>query len=222
MIGWQGDFSVGVAVLHVPRLKTVLLVLVMPLLVLLIGLIFAAARHAQEAARDGDCQSQLKQLGLALLNYHSTYGSFPAAFTRDREGKPMHSWRVAFLPIWESHELHGRYDFSVRWNHPNNAWLAAYDAPSYFFWCPSGNSRVTKMTDYIAVTGPETAWPGAECRKLEEIKDGPANTILVLETAGSGIPWMEPRDVSLEDLLDKGLRSNHAHHVHALFADGSV
>ncbi|MEJ7640341.1 MAG: hypothetical protein WKF75_20835 [Singulisphaera sp.] len=100
--------------------------------------------------------------------------------------------------------------------------MRSYDTPAFFYWCPSGDGRKTKQTDYLAVIGPETAWPGRTGRSLKEITDDPAGTILILEVAHSGIHWMEPRDPTLDDVLSSGLGSNHAGHVNALFANGQV
>ena len=97
-----------------------------------------------------------------------------------------------------------------------------YDTPGHFFWRPSGDSRRTKFTSYVAVVGPETAWPGITGRKLSEITDDPASTILVLEVAHSGIHWMEPKDLTLDEILNSGLSSDHPLHVNALFADFHV
>src|SRR5262249_43433272 len=44
-------------------------------------------------------QNNLKQLALAMWNYHDTYGHFPAAATYDKNGKPLLSWRVELLPF---------------------------------------------------------------------------------------------------------------------------
>ena len=43
-------------------------------------------------------RNNLKQIGLALLEYHQKYGSFPPAFVADANGKPLYSWRVLILP----------------------------------------------------------------------------------------------------------------------------
>lgn len=197
------------------------LVMILPLS-LGLRVLVVHAKLAAEAARNCDCVSQLKQYGLALQNYHSAYGCFPPAFTTDEAGIPIHSWRVAYLRVWKEHDLHGKYDFRVPWNKGGNARLSSYDTPGFFFWCPSGDGRQTKMTDYVAVVGPHTAWPGSQCRSLSEITDGPENTILVIEVAGSKIHWMEPRDVSLDDLLSQGVSSHHPRYFNALFADGAV
>src|SRR5260370_743998 len=54
---------------------------------------------SREPARRSQCKNNLKQIGLALHNYHDVYGSFPPAYFVDASGKPMHSWRVLILPF---------------------------------------------------------------------------------------------------------------------------
>ena len=45
--------------------------------------------------------SNLKQIGLALLNYEQTNGRLPPAAVADKQGKAMHSWRTLILPYLE-------------------------------------------------------------------------------------------------------------------------
>ena len=52
-------------------------------------------------ARRTECKNHLKQLALAMHNYHDKYGSFPPAYIADKNGRPMHSWRVLLLPFLE-------------------------------------------------------------------------------------------------------------------------
>jgi hypothetical protein len=137
----------------------------------------------------------------------------------DTSGTPIQSWRLTFWPELGVNHL---YDSTVPWDPPKNAGLRSYDTHTAFFWYPSGDGRRTRMTDYVAVVGPRTAWPSGGGRKLSDITDDPASTILVLEVAGSGIHWMEPRDVTLDGLLASARRSNHGDHFNALFADFSV
>ena len=118
--------------------------------------------------------------------------------------------------------LNGRYDLKVPWNHAKNASLINDDTTGNFWWCPSGDGRATKMTNYVAVVGVETAWPGDRGLKRSEITDDPASTILVLEVADSRIHWMEPKDPTLDEILSSGLSSRHSGFVNALFADGTV
>jgi Protein of unknown function (DUF1559) len=62
---------------------------------------------------------------LAVANYHETYGCFPPAYVADRDGKPIHSWRVLILPFLEQQELYRAYNFDEPWNGPNNRKLAS-------------------------------------------------------------------------------------------------
>ena len=58
---------------------------------------------------------------------------------------------------------------------------------------PDGTDR----TSFVAVVGPETAWPGAETRSKADIRDGPVKTIMVVEMADCGHPLDEARGPAL-------------------------
>src|SRR4051794_6845264 len=64
-----------------------------------------APRHA---ARRMQCSNHLKQIGLALQNYHDDYGTLPPAYIADSTGKPIHSWRVLLLPYIEQKLLYDK------------------------------------------------------------------------------------------------------------------
>ncbi len=68
--------------------------------------------------------------------------------------------------------------------------------------CPSDHSACAAgaiQTSYVAVVGPQAAWAGEKSRKLTDFRRT-RNTIMVVEVANSGIPWSEPRDLSLDTL----------------------
>lgn len=175
------------------------------------------------------CCNQLRQIGLALRTYHDRYGSFPPAYLADAHGKPIHSWRTLVLPYIEEDQLYRRTAFGEPWNGPHNQHLVETDLT--VFQEPWKNSRrMPRSTNYVAVVGPHTAWPGAKGSKLADFKDGPANTILLVEIANSDIHWAEPRDLTEEEFVPKinadRRRSPSSRHwprgVNVLFADGSV
>ena len=67
------------------------------------------------------------------------------------------------------------------------------------FHCPSsGRKSENPLTDYVAVVGPDTLWPGKVPGDLKKHPKG----ILVVEWPNSNIHWAEPRDITVEEFLD--------------------
>lgn len=187
------------------------------LFALVFGMLTWSVRSSREASRRAMCVNKMKCLGLALLNYHDQYGCFPPAYLCDEDGKPMHSWRVLILPEIEEGAVYQQYDFSEPWNGPNNRRLESAIQTSLFR-CPSAGLEGTPLTSYVAVVGPDTMWPGSESTKIkdrESYRAGPQK-IMLIEIADSDIHWMEPRDLTFDDIMasvdpehGKGLRSPH-------------
>lgn len=149
---------------------------------------------AREAARRTECTNNLKQIAMGLHNYHDTYGTLPPAYIPDKDGKPMHSWRVLILPFIESGPVYDQYNFDEPWDSPSNR--AVTDRHISLFSCPSSpNSAGSTETNYMVITGPGTVFDGAEAAKFADIKDGPSTTILVVEVTGTGAKWAEPVDL---------------------------
>jgi hypothetical protein len=149
-------------------------------------------------ARRSICTNNVKQIALALHNYHDQYKEFPPAHMDDTNGKPMHSWRVLILPFLEREDLYAKYRFDEPWNGPNNRQLL--EPMLSVFACPSQTN--SPYTSYVAVIGPDTAWPGATSRKLVDIADPQDQTLLIVESAEPRILWMEPRDLTYEEAVN--------------------
>jgi hypothetical protein len=187
------------------------------LLCLLPALLLPAVQAAREAARRTACQNNLKQIALAMHNYEAQYGVFPPAYVADEEGKPMHSWRVLLLPYLEQEALYGQYNFDEPWNGPNNSLLAATIVPVYA--CPSQPGTSTN-TNYVVVVGQNTMFRGDQPARLQDIVDGTANTVMVIDAANTGINWLEPRDLDMNSVL--AAIGPHPSVVQVVMADGSV
>jgi hypothetical protein len=149
---------------------------------------------------------------LAVANYHETYDCFPPAYISDRDGKPMHSWRVLILPFLEQRELFNAYDFDEPWNGPNNRKLAGRIGNIYL---RSGlESAQIQTTSFVAVVGPETMWRGSQPMNRNDLGDGTHNTLLVVEVPDGQFLWMEPKDLEFDrmsfeinDKMGRGLGS---------------
>jgi hypothetical protein len=135
----------------------------------------------------------------------------------------MHSWRVLILPYLEPSPLWSRYRFDEPWDGPNNQQLAVR-LPVYR--CPADGSRTPTATSYVMVTGPGTA-SEVMAKNLPKLQASP-NRILIVEVVDSGIDWMEPRDLTLEearagiDRPEGGISGTPPERPHVLMANGTV
>ena len=204
----------------------VCLVLLVPCSGILIALLLPAVQSGREAARSSQCRNNLKQIAIAFHCYHAVYNTFPPAYIPDKDGKPMHSWRVLILPFMEQQSLHQQYNFNEPWDSPRNQRVTGTVVPAYK--CPSALGGPTE-TNYMVVTGPGTLFEGAEACSMAKISDGLSNTILVVEVGGTGVNWAEPRDLDGRKVSPPfspprpdAAGSYHAGHLNVALGDGST
>jgi hypothetical protein len=167
---------------------------------LTIGVLWFAVREAVEAARQSACQGYMNQLQLALRNYETTNGNLPPAYVNGPDGKPWHSWRVLLLPFLQHQVVYDQYRFDEPWDSSHNAALADKISPNLFRCTNAPGGKREWNTNYVAVVGKETAFPGAGTVSSDDITDGVENTILLVEIGNSDIHWMEPRDLEYRSL----------------------
>lgn len=158
----------------------------------------------REATWRMSCSNNLKSIARALHNYHDVYKSFPPTYVLGEDGQRMHSWRVLILPFLEDEQqLYNAYNFAEPWDGPSNRELIL-QMPRVFC-CPSQcrfGSEPKGLTNYFAVVGENTAWPGERTMGFRDITDGTSNTLLLLEVAHSTTAWTEPADIEYVDALD--------------------
>jgi len=196
------------------------LLVVIAIIAILIGLLVPAVQKVREAAARTQCENNLKQIGLALHNYHDTYKGFPPA----RMTTPkVHGWLALILPYIEQGNVYKLINFNKNWDGagndsktqsptvPNQYQPAVYLCPS----APGGRvaSNFRGVTDYSAasqlrrpnpsyvgtykphIPPSDSNWIGvlgnnSKKRKVTDILDGSSNTMMVAECAGRNQHWV--------------------------------
>ena len=159
-------------------------------------ILIPALRTASEKARRYDCTNDLKQIGLAMHNYHDRYGCFPAAATFDDRGRPLLSWRVTILPFMEENALYREFRMNEPWYSPHNRTLLGKMPAAFACRLNKARKGWAEMSTYQVIIGPQTIFTGGPAGvRRADVTDGTANTILVLETNDLA-PWTAPHDVA--------------------------
>ena len=93
------------------------LLVVIAIIGILVALLLPAVQAAREAARRIQCTNNMKQVGIALHNYHAALGGFPAGLNDGGDGSLLVSWMSAITPFIEESALYEQFDPTVRWKH---------------------------------------------------------------------------------------------------------
>ena len=199
------------------------LVVTILIIAVLVALLLPSVRRSREPARRSQCKNNLKQIALALHNYHDQYQAFPSAYTVDADGKPLHSWRTLILPYMDQKALYDKIDLTKPWDDPANTEvfkMSNFEA----YRCPSKPGPATH-TIYLAVVTSNSCLRPGESARLSDIKDGTSNTLMVIEMDSKhSVPWMAPTDADESLFLAISPTSElvHTGGVHAALADGTV
>ncbi len=137
----------------------------------------------------------LKLIDIALAAYCDEHGSYPPAVIYDDAGKPMHSWRVLILPYLGEAELYKKYRFNEPWNSAHNGQLIQQMPDVYKG--PETQQENKGITRVLAITGIGTAWCGGQKTFV-----GSRNVIRISESPNSNVQWTEPRDLTVDELVE--------------------
>ena len=167
--------------------------------------------------------NHLRQIAMAMYEFHDTNHGFPPHASYDRDGKPLLSWRVHLLPHLGEQGLYQQFHLNEPWDSPHNRTLIPQMPEIYN---PPPNSRVAGegKTLLVAPVGDETVFPDRKGgTQIQDIARGTSNTILLLEVADPhAVIWTKPEDLNvtpadpLRGLLEPGQRG-----IRVVIADGS-
>lgn len=156
------------------------------------------------------CSSSLQVVARSVLSYSLSHGAFLPVRNSTWRGGPPVAWRLRVLPYLEHGDLQKNYKYDVAWDDPNNTAVTSTEVGLLF--CPTDRTgRGDNRSSYFAVVGEETLWPETVQRRLSDIKDGSAQTIMLIEAGGRDVKWAEPRDLSFQEavkLLSTGSPAN--------------
>ena len=170
----------------------------------LIALLLPAVQQAREAARRTHSKNNLRQLGLAMHNYHDSYLHLPIGTEPDTKLKPEKrlSFLYAIMPFMEQQALHDVIEANrkLAWDDPaiaefTSATIATFVNPGL----ENGNAGITH---YVGMAGvgedaaeleighPRAGMFGHDRKtRFRDVIDGLSNTIMMTETFEAEIPW---------------------------------
>lgn len=130
------------------------LLVVIAIIAILVAILLPAVQQAREAARRSACNNNMKQIGLALHNYHDAHKVFPIGAT----GNHISSWMLHLLPYTEHSNVYDQLTWHTNsgrtrnGQQPPTANLLALDRLVVnAYWCPS--SDLEKINDRASLEG---------------------------------------------------------------------
>jgi prepilin-type N-terminal cleavage/methylation domain-containing protein/prepilin-type processing-associated H-X9-DG protein len=137
------------------------LLVVIAIIAVLIGLLLPAVQKVREAAARMKCQNNLKQIGLALHNYHGALGQFPPGYLATNPGPglsddhgPGWGWGALLLPYLEQDSLYRQIQLTKDVADPVNK--AARMTSLSVFLCPSDPGNLTFTVNLLGDAEPYT------------------------------------------------------------------
>lgn len=196
------------------------------MILLAVLLLLPAVQQSREAARRTQSRNNLKQIGLALDNYHDTYEHWPSGGTFDQNGRGMHGWGIALYPYLDASPLYSRVDFQQSWDAPYNAGcfsirLSVFENPSIATTDAFGRKSEFAFCHYAANSNLLAANSAIKPSEIES----PSATFFMGEVGGNFVPWGCPYNWRpLQNLTEAPGPFGRITNIggHFLMADGSV
>ncbi len=186
------------------------------------ALLLPAVQQAREAARRSQDKNNLKQIGLAMHNYHDVYNLLPPGGIVREDGTEMMSWAASMLPFMDQAPLYNRINDGFGWKSPQNQAIFSQSIVTLT------NPGITEPTGpgVSHYAGNSQLFEINKCWGFRDITDGLSNTIAFGDVSAGFKQWGDPtnvRDPSLgigktPDKFGSPYRGG----THFLLLDGSV
>ncbi|MFH5804569.1 DUF1559 domain-containing protein [Alienimonas sp. DA493] len=213
---------------------------------ILAGLLLPAVQQAREAARRTQSANNLKQLGIAALNYHDAFNTLPRGTVEGTDLPPEKrlSWVAGLLPYMEQGALAERLDPNQAWNQGPNDFAARLVVPTLVNPSVPGGETTEEgyaATHYVGIAGvgadaatakrhtDKTGIFGYDrATKLFEVTDGLSNTLMYGSVHENVGPWAQGGPSTVRALTQQPYVNGpdgfggHPNGTNFSFGDGSV
>ena len=189
----------------------------------LLELVTVAAGKTRSAAMSAQSKNNMKQIGVAIYNYHFTYENLPVGEKdgiKFSEGSPLLSWRVHILPFIEQQELYDRFKLDEPWDSEHNIKLLN-EMP--FVYANPAQKGLQNKTVYRVPAGDNSILGGNSVIGLKDILDGTANSAMVLDVGPEmAIEWTKPDSLPIDAANVVSSFGDLNKVITVLLSDGSV
>ena len=209
---------------------------------IVMALLLPAISSARESVRRASCMSNLRQIGIAINEYHDAYRTLPTGciewrgFNTPRTNR-QYAWSALILPFLDERPLHSKINFHRAFDAPENAQVAATRVK--IFECPSVPRKKTKRgpSDYGGLYGElindreqdDGLFLYDTVLRLIDVTDGTTHTLAVAEDVdGPDSEWINGRNVFIQAygindknawIGDNEIRSKHRSGAMVVFVD---
>ena len=194
----------------------------------LIGMFLPMIQAQRNVAIQMTSSNNMRQIGLAILNYESAYQGFPPPVLVSESGH-KYSWRIAILQFLDQDGIYDNYRFNEEWNSEFNSELTR-NMPAVF---RHPNAKLdSTSSSYFVVTGKKTVFPDLSANAngkphskgvgFRQISDGSSNTVMLVES-NKASHWAEPVDIAFRETgLKKEFGGLSPNGMNVVFCDGST
>ncbi|MBI3863474.1 MAG: DUF1559 domain-containing protein [Planctomycetia bacterium] len=211
----------------------------------MVALLLPAVQQAREAARRSQSKNNLKQIGLALHNFHDVHNHLPAGTHENDKLKPEQrlSWQADVLPFLDQAPVYNQIAFDKPWDDDANLGILKVQIPTYLnpALTVDANGKVGH-THYVGIGGLGKDGPLLDVDDVKagifgynrtcsfrDILDGTSNTMAVSEASKDFGAWGAGGTSTVRALTKKpyingpdGIGGPFRGGMHVLFADGAV
>ncbi|MBL8818675.1 MAG: DUF1559 domain-containing protein [Planctomyces sp.] len=162
------------------------------LLALVVALMLPAVQQARAAAQRAQSTNNLKQIGLALHNYHDVYNMAPPGGIYTADNTPYNSWMTSLLPYIEQSQTYNQIDFNEPWSSPRNQ--AIFTTPIMNYLQPAAPAQSLSVGQLAAAHYAANSKLLLDNKgfKFREITDGTSNVIAAGEVNSNFMAWGDP------------------------------